>query len=217
MVCYIVQDSDSWGRHRMCHLSNSTRGLCSVSLCLVTVSVQFSCVPGCGDWHKEPEACFPSSLQFLSPALSSEGQGWAGSCFWWDAPDVNWAASLSVPPGTFSECVHDLRELEPHTFSSVCIAHEGISLYLSNSEVVSVRWLSETHFSNAENFTETLPVLYPSSALGQNHKEVSAGGHRAGWWCWCSLALGPFPSWFLWLFEVCGNLGSITQCLISSM
>lgn len=110
------------------------------------------------------------------------------------------------------------------SLSCVCFAHEGISLYISNSQVMSVRWVPETHFPNAENFTKTLPVLYPPSALGHNHKEVSAGGHKARWSRWCSLALGTLPSWFLCLFAmclackaVCGNLGSITQHLTSSI
>lgn len=162
--------------------------------------------------------CLPSSLQFLSSSLSPLGQGPAGSCVWWSAPDVNGGASLSVTSGTCPECLHSHGNLEPHTFFSVCRACEGVPLCLSNLEVMSVLWVSETHLEKSP------PVLYPASALGHSHKAVSAGGHRAGWSCWCSLALGTLPSWFWGLFAAClacraacGNLGSITQLLTSSL
>lgn len=62
-------------------------------------------------------------------------------------------------------------------FLSGCIAWKCVSVYISNSEVMSVS--SETHFSDAENFTKNFPVLYPLSALGTyqnyNHEDFC-------WW-----------------------------------
>lgn len=87
------------------------------------------------------------------------------------SPDVNWGASLSVTSGTWCECMHNLRSLSHARFS---VSAEHMRVFLCSSQIQK-RWVSETHFPNAGNFTKTLPVLYPASALRHNQRGLCWG------------------------------------------